>query len=125
MKTPEDRPAKTMLNVMLASLRSLPTRDPGEGGAALTRKWPAQADIVAHLVATETDEPRATRLRVSYGSLGHAMGVWAARFWEDNAPEGKAPVEWVLISRRALTSIRDAMQLLSATHGLVSACEEC
>lgn len=125
MKTLEVRPAKTMLNVMLASLRSLPTNEPGEGGAALTRKWPVQEDITAQLVATAPGMPRCARLHVSFGKLRHPIGVWAARFWEADVPTGEEPVEWLLPSRWRLANARDALQLLSATHGLVSACEEC
>lgn len=115
-----ERPSKMAMNALQASIRSLPTAEAGEGGAAIARKWAAQAVIIAQLATDDGATQRTARLLVSYGTLARLFGPWAVRLWEVDAPDGVSPVEWIVATRRSISDVEDALHVLENTHGLVS-----
>lgn len=121
MNATETTCLKTAMSILQASISNMPNDDPGEAGAAITRKWSATAGFVAQLAAADSGNVRTARFYVSYGPIASIMkGIWAARFWEVDAPEGEEAVEWVLGSSKPLNDAEDALQLISRTHGLIS-----
>lgn len=86
----------------------------------LARRWTAIGGIVAELVSNNGTAPRLALLNVSIGLLAQAPTPWAARFWEQDAPPGVQPVEWLIGSRRCVTCLEDALELLESTEGLVT-----
>jgi hypothetical protein len=85
------------------------------------RRWSAAAGSVATLAVTNNATERRARLHISFGSLSDADGPWAARFWETLAPSGVEPIEWLLISDSPIRCTEDALHLLLADPGLVTA----
>lgn len=42
---------------------------------------------------------------------GRALRCWAVRVWEENAPAGVEPVEWMLLTSMPVNSVEDALQM--------------
>lgn len=103
--------------------RLRPINSPSFGQTSKTperaRCWFPCGRIVADLAPTETTPSRLAHLNISFGLLKRDSAPWAARFWEQDAPAGIQPVEWLLDSRSCLSSLEDALQLLHDTPGLV------
>lgn len=86
----------------------------------LARRWEAIGGIVADLAPQNGTPSRLARLNISIGLLAQAPAPWAARFWEPDAPPDVQPVEWLLGSRRCITCLEDALELLDNSDGLVT-----
>lgn len=84
------------------------------------RRWAPIGCILAELAPTAGQPPRLATLHVSIGLLPHLPSPWVARFWEADAPPGARRVEWLLTSRRCITCLEDALELLDHTPGLVT-----
>ncbi|MDW8317780.1 MAG: hypothetical protein RMN53_08060 [Anaerolineae bacterium] len=100
--------------------RRQPASAHGPSPCDLARRWAAIGHIVAELPPTAHRPRRLARINVSIGRLPYATAPWAARFWEPQAPPGAQRVEWLLTSRRCLTCLEDALELLESTPGLVA-----
>ena len=96
------------------------TVKPGKDLATATHKWMARAGIVARLADPTGTAQRQTRLHISFGALGQGTNPWGARFWEEDAPDGVQPIEWVLGSQDCIACVDDALHLLNSADGLVS-----
>ena len=84
------------------------------------RSWPSQASRPFEVPARHGHPARQTQLQLSFGQMTllpprheprvskQPMTVWVIRVWEEQAPEGEEPLEWVL-----LTSV-PSMTLLEA-----------
>lgn len=94
--------------------------DRPQSATDLARRWTAIGGIVADLAPGNGTPPRLARLNISIGLLPQAPAPWAARFWEQDAPPGVRPVEWLLGSRSCVTCLEDALELLDSTEGLVT-----
>jgi len=92
----------------------------GARNVEIARQWIALSGIVADLATPHGDFPRRAHLHISFGSLTEKPASWGARFWEEDAPVGAPPIEWVLFSPIPVESVQDALQLLNQTHNLVT-----
>lgn len=116
----------TVLNAPSAiNMQRLPPfslRRPGQSpkNVELARRWLSLGSIIADLAPKDGAPSRLALLNISFGFLAQAATPWAARFWEQDAPPGVQPVEWILGSRYSVSSIEDALQLLHETQGLVT-----
>lgn len=45
------------------------------------------------------------------GAAGRAVRCWALRVWEVDAPDGAAPIEWMLLSSEPVNDLADALRL--------------
>lgn len=119
MIAPADR--QTVRATSLGPWRTPAPPHPGRRSDASNpaRRWAPIGCILAELAPTAGQTPRLATLHVSIGLLPHLPSPWAARFWEPDAPPGARRVEWLLTSRRCLTCLEDALELLDHTPELV------
>jgi hypothetical protein len=106
--------------------RSIRIGHDGEGEKALLHDWlrtlPAVGEAQAQKVQTQGQE-RTAPLQVSYGAVEiqppHVkkgeydkipIKAWAVRVWEETAPAGVEPLEWLLVCLDPVTSVASAWQ---------------
>jgi hypothetical protein len=93
-------------------------------GYALTqaRSWPSQTSRPFELPARHGRAGRATHLQLAWGPMTllpprqepragqEPLTVWGIRVWEEQAPEGEEPVEWVLLTSVPTTTLEQAWE---------------
>lgn len=88
--------------------------------AAAIAHWPSCAEIVVDLSPCNGAPARRANLQVSIGILKYGKTLWAARFWEQDAPWGVKPVDWLLFSQWRLSCVKDTLDLLHRRPDLVT-----
>ena len=112
--------APSAINMQRLPPFSLRRTGQGSKNLELARQWLTRGSIVADLAPKNGTPSRLAHLNISFGFLAQAAMPWTVRFWEQDAPPGVQPVEWILGSRYSVSSIEDALQLLHETRGLVT-----
>jgi hypothetical protein len=86
------------------------------------RSWPGQASRVLELPARHGHQKRAVRLQLACGQLTllpprhepraskEPLTVWVIRVWEEQAPEGEEPLEWILVTSVPTTMLDQAWE---------------
>jgi hypothetical protein len=87
-----------------------------------TRSWSSQASRPFEIPARHGHQARLTQLHLAYGHMTllpprnepqagkDPVTVWVVRVWEDHAPEGEKPLEWVLLTSVPTTTIEQAWE---------------
>ena len=93
-------------------------------GYSLTqaRSWPSQASRPFELPARHGHPGRSTQLQLAFGQLTllpprqepragkEPMAVWGIRVWEEQAPEGEEPLEWLLVTSVPTTTLEQGWE---------------
>src|SRR5437764_9321273 len=86
------------------------------------RSWPSQASRVLELPARHGHQKRDAQLQLSFGQMTllpprhepraskEPLTVWVIRVWEEQAPEGEEPLEWVLLTSVPTTTLEQAWE---------------
>jgi hypothetical protein len=86
------------------------------------RSWPSQASRPFEVPARHGHKGRSTRLQLAFGQMTlmpprhepraskEPLTVWVIRVWEETAPEGEAPLEWVLLTSVPTTTLEHAWE---------------
>ena len=86
------------------------------------RSWPSQASRVLELPARHGHQKRSAQLQLAFGQLTllpprnepragkEPLTVWVIRVWEEQAPEGEEPLEWVLLTSVPTTTLEQAWE---------------
>jgi len=95
-----------------------------ELGYSLTqaRSWSSQASRPFEVPARHGHQGRSTHLQLAFGrmtllpprndprSCKDPITIWVVRVWEDKAPEGEEPLEWVLLTSVPTTTLDQAWE---------------
>jgi hypothetical protein len=95
-----------------------------EVGYALTRarSWPSQASRSFEVPARHGRKGRSTQLQLSFGQMTllpprlepraskEPLTVWVMRVWEEQAPAGEEPLEWLLLTSVPTTTLEQAWE---------------
>ena len=93
----------------------------GTRDVEIARQWVPVSGIIADLARPHDGLSRRAHLHISFGPLTETpRASWGARFWEENAPAGAPPIEWLLNSHSPVASVQDALQLLKQTPDLIT-----
>src|SRR3989454_7379242 len=86
------------------------------------RSWPSQASRPFEVPARHGRQARSTQLQLAFGQLTllpprhepraskEPLTVWLIRVWEEQAPEGEEPLEWVLLTSIPTTTLEHAWE---------------
>jgi hypothetical protein len=86
------------------------------------RAWPSQASRPFEVPARHGGLGRSTQLQLSFGPMTllpprhepraskEPLTVWVIRVWEEQAPEGEEPLEWVLLTSVPTTTLEHAWE---------------
>src|SRR3989440_2785619 len=86
------------------------------------RTFPSQASRVLELPARHGHQKRSAQLQLAFGQMTllpprhepraskEPLTVWVIRVWEEEAPEGEEPLEWVLLTSVPTTTIEEAWE---------------
>jgi hypothetical protein len=86
------------------------------------RSWPSQASRVLELPARHGHQKRSAQLQLAFGQMTllpprhepraskEPLTVWVIRVWEEQAPEGEEPLEWVLLTSVPTTTLEEAWE---------------
>lgn len=86
------------------------------------RSWPSQASRPFELPARHGHPGRSTQLQLACGPLTllpprqepragkEPLAVWVIRVWEEQAPDGEAPLEWLLLTSVPTTTLEQAWE---------------
>src|SRR2546421_925324 len=86
------------------------------------RSWPSQASRVLELPARHGHQKRSAQLQLACGQMTllpprnepraskEPLTVWVIRVWEEQAPEGEQPLEWVLLTSVPTTTLEQAWE---------------
>jgi hypothetical protein len=86
------------------------------------RSWPSQASRPFEVPARHGRKGRSTQLQLSFGQMTllpprhepraskEPLTVWVIRVWEEQAPEGEEPLEWVLLTSVPTTTLEQAWE---------------
>lgn len=86
------------------------------------RAFPSQASHPFEVPARHGHQGRSTQLQLSFGQMTllpprhepraskDPMTVWVIRVWEEQAPEGEEPLEWILLTSVPTTTLEDAWE---------------
>lgn len=86
------------------------------------RSWPSQASRPLELPARHGHKARSTQLHLAFGQMSllpprhdphqskGPLSVWVIRVWEEQAPEGEEPLEWLLLTSMPTTSLEQAWE---------------
>jgi Transposase DNA-binding/Transposase DDE domain len=86
------------------------------------RSWPSQASRPFEVPARHGRQGRSTQLQLAFGQLTllpprhelragqDPMTVWVIRVWEEQAPEGEEPLEWILLTSVPTTTLAQAWE---------------
>ncbi len=86
------------------------------------RAFPSQASRPFEVPARHGHKGRSTRLQLAFGQMTlmpprhepraskEPLTVWVIRVWEETAPEGEAPLEWVLLTSVPTTTLEQAWE---------------
>jgi hypothetical protein len=86
------------------------------------RSWPSQASRPFEVPARHGRQGRSTQLQLAFGQMTllppryerrvskEPLTVWVIRVWEEQAPEGEEPLEWVLLTSVPTTTLEHAWE---------------
>jgi len=86
------------------------------------RSWPSQASRPFEVPARHGHPGRSTQLQLSFGQLTllpprhepraskEPLTVWVIRVWEEQAPEGEEPLEWLLMTSVPTSTLEQAWE---------------
>jgi hypothetical protein len=86
------------------------------------RSWPSQASRPFEVPARHGHPGRSTQLQLAFGQLTllpprhepraskEPLTVWVIRVWEEQAPEGEEPLEWLLMTSVPTTTLEQAWE---------------
>ena len=86
------------------------------------RAFPSQASRPFEVPARHGRQARATQLQLAFGQMTllpprnepraskEPLTVWVVRVWEEQAPEGEEPLEWVLLTSVPTTTLQQAWE---------------
>jgi hypothetical protein len=86
------------------------------------RSWPSQASRPFEVPARHGRQARSTQLQLSFGQLTllpprhepragkEPLPVWVIRVWEEQAPDGEEPLEWILLTSVPTTTLEQAWE---------------
>ena len=86
------------------------------------RAFPSQANRVLELPARHGHQKRSAQLQLAFGQMTllpprhepraskEPLTVWVIRVWEEQAPEGEEPLEWVLLTSVPTTTLEEAWE---------------
>jgi Transposase DNA-binding/Transposase DDE domain len=89
---------------------------------AQARSWPSQASRPFEVPARHGHPRRSTQLQLSCGQMTllpprhepraskEPLTVWVIRVWEEQAPEGEEPLEWLLVTSVPTTTLEHAWE---------------
>jgi hypothetical protein len=87
-----------------------------------TRSWSSQASRPCEIPARHGHQARETQLQMAFGQMTllpprnepqasqDLMPVWVVRVWEEHAPDGEKPLEWVLLTSVPTTTMEQAWE---------------
>jgi hypothetical protein len=87
-----------------------------------TRSWSSQASRPCEIPARHGHQARETQLQMAFGQMTllpprnepqasqDPMSVWVVRVWEEHAPDGEKPLEWVLLTSVPTTTMEQAWE---------------
>lgn len=87
-----------------------------------TRSWSSQASRPCEIPARHGHQARETQLQMAFGQMTllpprnepqasqDPMPVWVVRVWEEHAPDGEKPLEWVLLTSVPTTTMEQAWE---------------
>jgi hypothetical protein len=88
----------------------------------LARSWPSQASRALEVPARHGHPARSTQLQLAFSQMTllpprnepraskDPMRVWVIRVWEEQAPEGEEPLEWILLTSVPTTTPAEAWE---------------
>jgi len=99
-------------------------QDEDESSYSLTqaRSWPSQASRPFEVPARHGHPGRSTQLQLACGQVTllpprhepraskDPITVWVVRVWEEQAPEGEEPLEWILVTSVPTTTLEQAWE---------------
>ncbi len=86
------------------------------------RAFPSQASRPFEVPARHGRQARSTQLQLSFGQMTllpprnepraskEPLTVWVMRVWEEQAPEGEEPLEWILLTSVPTTTLEEAWE---------------
>jgi hypothetical protein len=86
------------------------------------RSWPSQASRPFEVPARHGRQARSTQLQLAFGQMTllpprnepraskEPVTVWVIRVWEEQAPEGEEPLEWLLLTSVPTTTLEQAWE---------------
>jgi hypothetical protein len=86
------------------------------------RTWPSQTSRVLELPARHGHQKRSAQLQLAFGQMTllpprnepraskEPLTVWVIRVWEEQAPEGEEPLEWVGLPSVPTTTLEQAWE---------------
>ena len=89
---------------------------------ARARSWPSQASRPFEVPARHGHQARSTQLQLAFGHMTllpprhepragkDPVTVWVIRVWEEQAPEGEEPLEWILLTSVPTTTLEQAWE---------------
>src|SRR5260221_12232051 len=87
-----------------------------------TRAFPSQASRPFEVPARHGRQARSTQLRLAFGQMTllpprnepraskEPLTVWVIRVWEEQAPEGEEPLEWMRLPSVPTTTLEEAWE---------------
>jgi len=88
----------------------------------IARSWPSKRVVQAPVPARRGRQARSTQLQLAFGQMTllpprhepraskEPLTVWAIRVWEEQAPEGEEPLEWLLLTSVPTTTLEQAWE---------------
>ena len=86
------------------------------------RSWPSQGSRVLELPARHGHQARSAQLQLAFGQMmllpprhdpresREPLTVWVIRVWEEQAPQGEEPLEWILLTSVPTTTLEEAWE---------------
>jgi len=86
------------------------------------RSWPSQASRPFEVPARHGRQARSIQLQLAFGQLTllpprnepraskEPVTVWVMRVWEEQAPQGEEPLEWILLTSVPTTTLEEAWE---------------
>jgi Transposase DNA-binding/Transposase DDE domain len=86
------------------------------------RSWPSQASRPLEVPARHGHQARSTQVQLAFGQMTllpprneprarkDPLPVWVIRVWEEQAPEGEEPLEWLLLTSVPTTTLEQAWE---------------
>jgi len=86
------------------------------------RSWPSQASRPFEVPARHGHQARSTQLQLAFGQMTllpprnepragkEPVTVWVMRVWEEQAPQGEEPLEWILLTSVPTTTREEAWE---------------
>ena len=86
------------------------------------RSWPSQASLPFEVPARHGRQARSTQLQLAFGQMTllpprhepragkDPVTMWVIRVWEEQAPEGEEPLEWILVTSVPTITLEQAWE---------------